>query len=217
MTMWLEETVRRLRSGASVPLAALTANTAVRAARGPVAVAPSRPRAPGACRSPGCPRTPARRGRGAGRAGRRRAGRGARWRSRARTRRRGTPARRSARGPRGVLGDHARAVDRVRADARPAPARWRRAARRRAGTRRRRPPPRTTRRSRRRRRARRVDPGPRAASPTSSRNPGMLRSRLDTNPPLRPLGPWPQRPASSSTTRASGWASSTCQAVHSPV
>ena len=38
-----------------------------------------------------------------------------------------------------------------------------------------------------------------------------------TKPPLRPLGPCPQRPASSTTTRAPGSAASTCQAAHIPV
>ena len=54
------------------------------------------------------------------------------------------------------------------------------------------------------------------ASPRSARSDGRLRSRLETKPPLRPLGPCPQRAASTMTTRASGAASSTCQAVHIP-
>jgi hypothetical protein len=56
-----------------------------------------------------------------------------------------------------------------------------------------------------------------AASPYAATSVGRLMSMLDTNPPLRPLGPCPQRPASSSTTRASGSASSRCHAVHMPV
>ena len=55
------------------------------------------------------------------------------------------------------------------------------------------------------------------ASPRSARSVGRLRSRLETKPPLRPLGPCPQRAASRTTTRASGSAASRCHAVHMPV
>ena len=40
------------------------------------------------------------------------------------------------------------------------------------------------------------------ASPTRSRRVGRSSQSVDTKPPLRPLGPWPQRPASRRTTSA---------------
>ena len=57
----------------------------------------------------------------------------------------------------------------------------------------------------------------RAATRHASSTLSPARSTGVTKPPLRPLGPCPQRPASSTTTRASGSAASTCQAVHMPV
>ena len=51
----------------------------------------------------------------------------------------------------------------------------------------------------------------------ASRSVGRLNQIALTKPPLRPLGPSPQRSASSSTTRASGSSCLTCHAVHMPV
>ena len=151
----------------------------------------------------------ARRGRAAARAARTPAAPGARSRSRARTRRRGTPASRSAPAPPRRPG-RARvvAVDRLGADA--VLRRRRRDAQLAAA-----PVPRVDalglapRADRVDRRARGVGPrGRRRLAVRRRAASGRLRSRLDTKPPLRPLGPCPQRPASSSTTRASGSASS---------
>ena len=56
-----------------------------------------------------------------------------------------------------------------------------------------------------------------AASPKRLRRAGRLNHISFTKPPLRPLGPAPQRSASTSTTRASGSSSDTNHAVHMPV
>ena len=53
-------------------------------------------------------------------------------------------------------------------------------------------------------------------APKSSRSVGRLSVMAWTKPPLRPLGPKPQRSASSRTIRRSGSASSRCHAVHRP-
>ena len=55
------------------------------------------------------------------------------------------------------------------------------------------------------------------SSPKRSRSDGRFDHSVSQNPPLRPLGPWPQTSASSTTTRASGARSSSCHAVHMPV
>ena len=55
------------------------------------------------------------------------------------------------------------------------------------------------------------------ASPYCSRSSGRYSHSEERKPPLRPLGPIPQRSASSTTTRAFGSASAISHAVHSPV
>ncbi len=55
------------------------------------------------------------------------------------------------------------------------------------------------------------------SGPKRSARSGRLVQSVSQNPPLRPLGPYPQTSASSSTIRASGARSSRCQAVHMPV
>ena len=114
------------------------------------------------------------------------------------------PGRRARRRPRPPRGRPRR----TRAPSRRTRSRTGRTRRRppRRGTSRRSPtPPRSTRRA-----------APRAgASPKRSRSAGA-DSHIDSQkPPLRPLGPWPHTPASSSATRAP--ASSRSQAVHMPV
>ena len=54
------------------------------------------------------------------------------------------------------------------------------------------------------------------SSSSRSRSAGRFDQKVSTKPPLRPLGPCPQRSASSSTMRADGSRSSTCHAVHMP-
>ena len=56
-----------------------------------------------------------------------------------------------------------------------------------------------------------------AASPCSPRSSGRYSHSEDRKPPLRPLGPIPQRSASSTTTRAFGSVSAISHAVHIPV
>ena len=86
-----------------------------------------------------------------------------------------------------------------------------------ARTRRRRPRTRTSRRSRARwpttPRTRRAPARRRSARAAT----GIDVHSVSQKPPLRPLGPWPQTSASSSTTRQSGARSSSCHAVHMPV
>ena len=154
----------------------------------------------------------------------RRAGRGGAWRSRAPSRRRGTRASRSARAPPpGRARPRARAPRAPRRPRRPPRPRrrsrgpWtrtctptgrtRRPRRWRGTSRRSRPPCRSRRPAARARRRRRSG---RAA-------PAALSHSDSQNPPLRPLGPWPQTSPSSSATRAPGSASSRCHAVHRPV
>ena len=56
-----------------------------------------------------------------------------------------------------------------------------------------------------------------AVSPNRSRRVAKLSHIELTKPPFRPLGPCPNRSASSTTTLAEGSASSRCQAAHIPV
>ena len=94
-----------------------------------------------------------------------------------------------------------------RATSRRGPGRSRSAGSRRAGTRRRLPVTRTIRRSRRRRAEPRAPPrSPRPRRTAAASRAGWNHIEL-TKPPLRPVGPWPQRSASRRITRASGSAS----------
>ena len=206
--MWLEETVSRLRSGGSAPVAAFSANTAIGArTRPPAAVRIAIP--PGAvAASPvarGCPRRSARRGRAAARAARRPAARDGRSRLRhehaaaEHRRRRSAPARR----PRRPREHRARRRPRPRrppscagaVETTSSPALRYQASTPSASHQA--PIASTVARAA----ATQARAGP---SPKSARSDGRLRSRLETKPPLRPLGPCPQRAASSMTTRASG-------------
>ena len=56
-----------------------------------------------------------------------------------------------------------------------------------------------------------------AGSPRRSVSSASRCQNVFTKPPFRPLGPWPQVPASSSTIRASGSSSCIAHAVHIPV
>ena len=215
--MWLEETVSRLRSGGSVPLAALMANTATGARTCPLAVETAMPagtdRAPVA-RLPSWIRAPRARSRSrrpkASRAGCTFAAAGTN------TPPRNTGESHRARAaaascPSTVVPSTASALTPSCAgavDTHSSPPRRYQASTPSASHHA--PIASTV--------ARAASTHARAgASPKSARSVGRLRSRLDTNPPLRPLGPCAQRPASSTTTCASGAAWSTCHAVHRPV
>ena len=54
------------------------------------------------------------------------------------------------------------------------------------------------------------------SSPTRSRRMGTSSQSVETKPPLRPLGPCPARPASSTSTSHPGSIAFSCQAVQSP-
>ena len=210
-TMWLDATASASRWPANPAAAALTASTAVPARiRAAVGVGDRVAAEPAHA---ACARGGARRARAAGGA----------------ARARGVPAARSPRAssstpPPRKSGEAQRrrtssssigTASFGRADARGTPRRgrpsrrpgrrtWRRSSSAPRRTRRRPPAFRTTRRSRARR-ARTHGRHRRArVSPTRSRSVGRSSQSVETKPPLRPLGPWPHRSASTTTTSASG-------------
>ncbi len=216
--MWLEETVSRLRSGSSVPLAAFRANTAIRARTRPLAVRTETPSGTGrmpVARLPSQMRAPRASSRSrspnASRAGWTVAASGT-----------NTPARNTGESqrPRACSAVCA-STDAPSTASTPVPPSCAGAVETTSS-----PPLRyhasTPSASHQApiastvARAAAAHASP-AASPNSRRSAGSDRSTPVTKPPLRPLGPWPQRPASSTTTLRSGSAASRCHAVHSPV